>query len=141
MEHPIEIYPYLVQRASFCHDSYREGIDSILSFHYMGSSEFERGALPDSLKRIRKNKSDYVITELEMNGKSILAYCKRDIGIDEYLSLLAKGHRTKEANRFQEFVDDKEDSFIKTDFWWDIENDIMFWRSDDEFNFRFRQKI
>ena len=46
---------YLVQRGTFRDKidiSKITGIDSIISWDYMGSSEFEFGALPTSLKRI-----------------------------------------------------------------------------------------
>ena len=54
------ITPYLIQQAKFSDRSDRKGIDSILAFDYMGSAEFEFGALPQSLKRIRENIDNYI---------------------------------------------------------------------------------
>lgn len=51
--------PYYIQRATFQDQPHREGIDSILNFDYMGSSEFEFGALNHSLKRIRAALPEY----------------------------------------------------------------------------------
>ena len=53
--------PYLIQRGKFESRDFKEGIDSILKFDYMGSSEFEWGALPKSLQAIRDKKEDYVL--------------------------------------------------------------------------------
>ena len=49
---------WLIQRAKF-EDRKSTGIDSILSFDYMGSAEFEWGALPKSLKFIRGHFKEY----------------------------------------------------------------------------------
>src|ERR1019366_7565972 len=46
------ITPYLVQRGSFKEVDKMEGIDSLIHFDYMGSAEFEYGALPKALKEI-----------------------------------------------------------------------------------------
>lgn len=53
---------YLIQRAKFRNNvnTNKSGIDSILEFDYMGSSEFEWGALPKSLAIIRKELNNYI---------------------------------------------------------------------------------
>jgi hypothetical protein len=43
---------HLIQRGKFAKIESKKGIDSILSFDYMGSSESEWGALPKSLSEI-----------------------------------------------------------------------------------------
>jgi hypothetical protein len=45
--------PNLIQRAKFEDRNYKKGIDSIINLAYMGSSEFEWGAVQESLQRIR----------------------------------------------------------------------------------------
>jgi hypothetical protein len=53
--------PDLIQRAKFVDNPLKTGLDSILKYDYMGSAEFEFGALFDSLtKHIRPNAKTYV---------------------------------------------------------------------------------
>ena len=60
---------YLIQRANFKnYENDSVGIDSLLKFSYMGSSEFEFGAIPKSLKRIRENKDLYIQTDIFLKG-------------------------------------------------------------------------
>jgi len=56
--------PYLIQRMKVRNQTKNDelpGIDSIFSMDYMGSSEFEWDALPESLKRVCKNIKAYEI--------------------------------------------------------------------------------
>jgi hypothetical protein len=41
--------PYCIQRGKFKNREGKQGIDSLLIFDYMGSSEFEFGALPSRM--------------------------------------------------------------------------------------------
>jgi len=61
---------YLVQRLQERQDnsSEKKGIDKYFSMDYMGSSEFEWGALPKSLKEIR-NRLDHILVEQITCGK------------------------------------------------------------------------
>lgn len=71
----MEITPYLVQRAKFNDRTDKRGIDNILQFDYMGSAEFEFGALPKSLENIRKKINDYVYFDVVVGGKNITVFC------------------------------------------------------------------
>lgn len=51
--------PYLIQRV-MVGPSNRKGIDGFFGFDYMGSSEFEWGAIPKTLRLMRENISDYL---------------------------------------------------------------------------------
>lgn len=59
-------YTYLAQRVLMkeSSDLSKTGVDQFFSFDYMGHAEFEYGALPASMKRIKKNKN--IITELSV---------------------------------------------------------------------------
>lgn len=130
------IRPYLIQRANF---TKREGtdIESILDFQYMGSAEFEWVALPKSLKRIREYMGVYFQIELTLDGyedKPIVVLCKESQkdDIPKVLQQLAdQTVRLKEYCDLWDYLQGKENI---SDFWWDIENDYFFWRSDEEFN-------
>lgn len=136
--------PYLIQRAKICK---REdiGIDSLLQFDYMGSSEFEWGALPKALKRTRENTKDYIQFEFtfkDFPNKPIMILCKEaDKGeLPKILNQLANRElRLKEYCDLDAYLkEDKEDDDCRaSDFWWDIENDYFFWRSNEEFNNEF----
>jgi hypothetical protein len=50
----MEHLPSLIQRVRYRKNDLRKGIDAFFEFDYMGSSEFEWGALPKSLKLMRE---------------------------------------------------------------------------------------
>jgi len=143
--------PYLIQRARFENRDFKTGIDSIIKLDYMGSSEFENGAVPKSLKKIRDNKKEYVFIKFNIQKKDIIIYCKESeiSDVKKYLLELSRGnHKLKEYCDFKEYINpSKFDLEIqagyghKTDFWWDIENHIMFWKQNTEFKMKFKNHI
>lgn len=58
MKPPKHKPPYLIQRVMI-HPRDRKGIDGYFSFDYMGSSEFEWGALPKALSSMREHAGVY----------------------------------------------------------------------------------
>lgn len=136
--------PYLIQRAKFHYRQDKKGIDTILKFDYMGSSEFEFGALPKSLQRIRDVISEYVYFEINLNGKSITVFCKENKKdfINQYLTDLSlKNFTLKEYSDFDNYIYDGGFFKCNTDFWWDIENDVMFWKKNQDFLNEFEKII
>ena len=135
------ITPYLIQRAEFSDRSDGKGIDSILAFDYMGSAEFEFGALPQSLKRIRENFDDYMYSLYYINNKPTTIFCKKSklLEILDALEKLAKKEiQLKERIDFPDWLYNKEHW---NDFWWDIDNDFMFWKENKQFEEKFKQLI
>lgn len=135
---------YLIQRGSFEDRDYKEGIDAIVIFDYMGSSEYEWGALPKSLENIRIGISDYIYTDICVGDKQITVFCTKyqQPKIEQYLNELADGKmRLKEYASFDSYVNNKFPRTNKTDFWWDIQNDLMFWRKDTVFENKFKKAI
>lgn len=138
--------PYLIQRAKFKYDPYRNGIDSILDFDYMGSAEFEFGALPQSLKRIRKNISDYCISSFEIKNKKVCFFYSNKLikNIKELIEiidgLIDNKFYLKEYCDFGNWIHSKEET-KNSDLWWDIENDYMFWKFNQEFTVKFEKLI
>lgn len=135
---------WLIQRGKFEDMEHKSGIDSILSFDYMGSSEFEWGALPKSLGNIRSELNEYTYLDVPMQDKVITVFCKdsQKSDIKLYLTELAKNKmRLKEFSAFDSYI--KNDGYFKDrfDFWWDIENDLMFWKKNNEFETKFKTII
>lgn len=135
---------WLIQRGTFETREYKTGIDSILKFDYMGSSEFEWGALPKSLGRIRENIDSYTYLDVPIKDKIITVFCKdsQKSEIKQYLTDLAdKKMKLKEFSAFDLYINDDSWFGKKFDFWWDIENDLMFWKKDQEFEINFKKII
>lgn len=137
--------PYLIQRGKFADNSdCKTGIDAIVQWDYMGAAEFEFGALPASLKRMRASINDYHLFTHRFKNANM-----KD-GVDKVVSVFAPASATAEVSAYlkllgndkihcKESVDlrawvcpsqmDKEwGRKNKTDFWWDIGNDFMFWK-------------
>lgn len=141
--------PYCIQRAIFKigdqERDYNKGIDRILEFDYMGSSEFEWGALPQSLKKIREyisNKTSIIETvTIGTHKKSIKIlyntqkHTKEEI--QNILENLAEGKtRLQEPSYFDICIyPERHPSFtsLQCDFWWDIDQDWMFWKDNKKF--------
>jgi len=143
-DNPLES-PYLIQRMKLRKVAAGEGrsIDDLFSMDYMGSSEFEWGALPESLKRICRNIDAYELFTPLVNGQQIhdfrgfplVLIAPRELH-EEYGDFLvslvggAAGH-LKEPSYITNNVSGKEWngkalSYGKVDAWWDIENDVFF---------------
>lgn len=133
---------YLLQRAKFEDREEKKGIDSIISLDYMGSSEFEWGALPDSLKRIRSGYTNYVYLDVPIKDKVITVFCKdfQKSEVKMYITELSEGKMLlKEFSDFNYYINkDVYDNYMGTDFWWDLDNDIMFWKKNPEFESKFK---
>ena len=110
----------------------------------MGSSEFEWGALPKSLGNIRSELNKYIYLDVPMNDKVITVFCKdsQKSNVKLYLTELSENKmRLKEFSAFDSYI--KNDGYFKDrfDFWWDIENDLMFWKKNNEFEIKFKTII
>jgi len=123
--------PYLIQRAKWRNQvaEDRKGIDRIISFDYMGSSEFEWGSLPKSLSRIRENLDNYEVTITEMYSIFSNKYQITHI-LDAVTKLKLGLIKTKEFTSIKEGIyPDSTLSRYDVDFgfriWWDIENDFF----------------
>jgi hypothetical protein len=141
---------YYIQRGKFRDkpDKERKGVDSILQFDYMGSAEFEFGALPKSLKELRNGIKDYCYGTLELrhNGVQVdITYLcrKKDTGdVEEIIKSLSTGSvRLKEYCDLQYYFPNTFRNDPSNDFWWDIENHFMFWISNENNTSNFKVKI
>jgi hypothetical protein len=142
---------YLIQRGIIQDNPNKVGIDSIIQFDYMGASEYEWGALPSSLDRIRENINDYTYLDVPINGKTISVFCKDEQKSDvkTYLEEISNGKmRTKLGSHFDQYVNPTERDMkwqskypLKINLWWDIENDIIFWAKNPDFEVKFKTII
>lgn len=139
---------WLVQRGYFRNypENIAKGIDLILRFDYMGSSEFEFGALGQSLHRIRSVKDVYQFYNIKVPTnkileKKIMIYCKSQDFEDVKNNILrfAKNEiRTKEWVGFERWLNTGDQT---PDFWWDIDNDFMWWKYNESFTNSFKGLI
>lgn len=140
--------PYCIQRAKFENRPEKTGIDKLLRFDYMGSAEFEFGALPASLKRVRANLNDYIMFQYSFKkfpSKCVTVYCKKEqydfIG-DILEQLAEKKIQLKEYCDLEGYVNpNKEFSFNRNDFWWDIDQDWFFWKFKPAFDLQFKEAL
>lgn len=143
---------YLVQRGQIADRDFKKGIDSICKFDYMGSAEFEFGALGESLGRIRKDISNYKYMNAKIYGIQITVFFNKkheESEIETYLKDLADNKfHVKQHSDFNNVVNPSKFEREwqakhpnKTNFWWDIENDFMFWISNQLFQQKFKNII
>lgn len=101
---------YYIQRVEKHIPEFKEnkyGIDYFVSFDYMGSAEYEFGAVSRTWKFMKENFNQYKMETIpmELGGKTYNVFCVIPHGTDkEYMVDLFKGlydnkYRTKEANR------------------------------------------
>jgi len=131
--------PFLIQRARIDTPLASENtrLSQAVEFDYMGSAEFEFGPLPSSFRRIEVKADAWVcriVKEIKEGDTPLRVWSAlTDEEFEVYKTYLLQlrdpknhgGHlRTKESTHFEH--DYKHSRFSHTDFWWDIDNDVMF---------------
>jgi hypothetical protein len=136
--------PYLVQRLQKTYDGKpregAKGVDRFFMMDYMGSAEFEFGALPASLKRIRAMPKIAEPKRIKI-AQHVVWY----VGPEDYREVAElffrdqlntrqnQKMRLKESSRiYQSFIGDdwdkKRDDYVG---WWDVEHDWAFFVTKD----------
>lgn len=127
----------LVQRL-IRRDSSRGGFDGVFACDCMGAAEFEWGALPDSLKRIRKSRvvvqSHPVQRGDRVRDVFFVGSPKRIAamvgGFEEWLA--DEYPRGKELTYFPEHFEDRADEWrAEVTAWWSLGDDVM-WALDKD---------
>ena len=127
--------PYLVQRVEL-KKHFREGstgVDALFGFDYMGSSEFEWGALPAALRAMREKLSDSWNPREIRIGQHAVWY----VGPDELHKtakeffedqLGPRKHRLKEASYIDRVFKPKDDYDRRKETigWWCIDSGLEF---------------
>jgi hypothetical protein len=134
--------PYLIQRGQIKRplgDFRDQRLSKAVALDYMGSSEFEFGALPKSFREIEKvvDKANLrVIPEIkDKEGKSLRVFSV--LTDEEWIQYLPYLHKMREGKlhckECVRFEASREPSkYSNCDFWWDIENHVM-WSFDKSF--------
>lgn len=119
---------YLVQRAVREDRPGQRGVDSMFRFSYMGSSEFEFGSLPESLRRIRAGR-DVGLSTVEINGRTVYLYGpaagRDDVG-QALPQWVADGCHGKEASWFHNALDGTLETWQRVNTWWSLDDDVWF---------------
>lgn len=109
----------------------RKGIDYFVSFDYMGSAEYEFGAIPNTWKFMKEYFHEYKMETIpmELGGKTYNVFCiiprstDKEYMIDLFKDLYSYKRCTKEASRVCDidyFVNDKEAYQVG---WWNLITD------------------
>lgn len=133
--------PYLVQRAEIQRPlgDYRgKMLSQAVNLDYMGSASFEFGALPKSLRRLQALKKGLVLrveNSIKEGEAPLRVYSA--LTDEEYAEYLPYLHMLREDKQHTEErtefnVGSYKSKYSVTDFWWDIENDVM-WSFDKSF--------
>ncbi len=127
--------PYLIQRATINRPLADKDtrLSRAANLDYMGSAEFEFGALPKSFRRIEQNADAFVmrlVPEIQ-EGEAVLRVWSylNDEDFAAYkqhlLAMRENKLRLKESSYF-DANHNKNFKHLRADFWWDIDNDVMF---------------
>ncbi len=137
---------YFKEDVSLINEEDINGIDDILYFNYMGSSEFQFGALPSSLRRMTINGDFYQIFAIpkyqDKDGNVLKVYAPSIYSErikDMVDGLINNRFALKESCYLSKYISinsskGKANKFIKyNEFWWDIENDyFIFFKHEDK---------
>jgi len=139
--------PYLIQkvkRRSYNEYDDKKGLDYNFEMDYMGSAEYEFGALPKSLNRIITNLNSYITTTLalkDFKDRSLRLYHPKDFDVNKYLEYLKaiadRTHRLKESIQLKTLITGIDEYWSTRpitekdwericDVLWDIDNDVWF---------------
>ncbi len=133
------IRPYLIQSARFDQDDdSSSGIDDYVRWNYMGSAEYEFGALGEAWRRLKRLSAKLVMTVITINSHEITIVCL-PTSIDDVVDIVTKFSKDRYAFQLKEFINfhtvvaDTADKYIRENLWFDIDNDYMFWIDNPEF--------
>ena len=133
---------WLVQSGGFKNNIEKiTGRNSIIELNYMGSSEFEFGALPKSTQRMLTNIEFYDVFSFPQysndKDEELMVYAPTMFieHISKIVNDLACGklnNDLKEKCNLSDYIRGKEKSYDYADFWWDIENDFYVFFGEDK---------
>ena len=135
--------PWLIQRVAVKRHppTNAKSFDDYLSCDYMGSAEFEFGALPKSLKRVCKNIDNYRIINTKIKDfikRDLFMFVKKgDEDYIKYIDYITEDEYKvglKERTNIKDFITGSsfsrqlsEDNYnFGYNIWWDIINDVFF---------------
>jgi len=134
--------PWLIQRGSFRKVEEKDitGIDSLISFDYMGSSEFEWGALHHSLMRMSTQWDKFIVFQIDeikdADGQYLQVLCRESQkdDIKKAILFMAEGKLDlKERAGLKEYLNCESEWSMRTDHWWDVTEDFGNFGSENDF--------
>lgn len=122
--------PYLIQRGQIKNSESFYRLSEVVKLDYMGSSEFEFGALPQSFKDMHSKKDSlkiHTVNSIRKNHKQpLLVYGSlSNDELKQYVEWLTKIRNNDRSIHLKERARFNVDE-TTIDFWWDITNGIMF---------------
>jgi len=103
-------------------------VSEYLKQDYMGSAEFEFGAIPKALREFHARLGRLVYTKLEVNGNAVHLLSLPE-HVEPYKAFLAEMAKDKYAVRLKERVrlahilsNCKDQTYMDDDLWWDLDN-------------------
>lgn len=128
---------YLVQRLRRRDLRGQKGFDGFFGCEYMGSAEFEWGAIPDSLKRVRAARRlaihEGVVTRHHVTVPVFVVGNKKTIAtVPERLTawMIDEHPWSKEWSYFPEKVEGTAKEWHRADAWWALNEDVL-WTLDE----------
>jgi hypothetical protein len=129
--------PYLIQRAEINTPLAPKDtrLSQAVNFDYMGSAEFEFGALPESFRAIELDSWIWkcrIVPEITEGDTPLRVWSAlNDEDFKEYVEFLKKARDTHSVIHTKEAVHFEKDRVkskygTNADFWWDIDNHVMF---------------
>ena len=127
---------WLIQRGNFIQretifESLLIGPDQIISLDYMGSSEFEFGAIPKAYRRIMHDFTEYDVFHTEIftpEHDELMVFCNKDYGeriTQGIRKFIEMPYRLKEYSELEKVPKaKKEDTSYdrrRSNFWWCID--------------------
>jgi hypothetical protein len=130
--------PYLIQRCEIRRPLTEGRFSQVANLDYMGSAEFEFGALPQSLRQLQANVDKIKLTVdnriLEGEKSLRVLHTFDEAEFEEYfqhlVAMRANKLRLKESSHFE--AGRRPSKYHVTDLWWDIDNHV-FWSFDKVF--------
>lgn len=110
---------------------------SVFRFDYMGSSEFEWGAIPKALSKIVENKDNYVVGYLGYeNGKKVWYICDINDELEvqariEMLAIDERQFRLKEQCGLKRVLEGKSEWLRDVCGWLELNNGFMFFTDEE----------
>ena len=126
--------PYLIQRGSVndLSNSKIVGLDCLISYDYMGSAEFEFGALSKALKQIIKYFEQLTIVDTKIksnDGRGLFIICRiieQPTVLFFIQQLMNNEIRTLERHYLDRINKPNNSDYEKRiNFWWDLDNNWM----------------
>lgn len=127
----------LIQRGQFKKDGHMlMGKDGVVDLDYMGSAEFEWGAIPRSYRKIMHDYTNYNYFNTGIftpENDELIVFCNKDISneiIDGLHFFVNNPYKLKEYSELDNIKTSKKDDESwnrrRTDFWWCIDFDVDF---------------